>query len=170
MFGSGALFACQNLSEDKNVNLKRTKDWKWRDQFDMSGVAASLETLSGVWSETCPSGGKPAAPDVAWWRNTDRTHLEEGQVLVLLGVGDLQVLQNHIAAGVHLLHFEVVIVQHGHLVARPLAHWKQTQSSLQFLYRPLSGAVSPVTMATQSLRRKDSVLICCKIKIWVRII
>lgn len=52
-------------------------------------------------------------------------YLEEGQVMVLLGVGDLQVLQHHRAVAVDLLH--VLVVGHGRaqqreFIARALAY------------------------------------------------
>lgn len=55
----------------------------------------------------------------------DDENLEEGQVLVFQGVGDLQVLQDHGAVGVHPHHVVVVIVpraQQRQLVAHPLTH------------------------------------------------
>lgn len=54
------------------------------------------------------------------------THLQEGQVLVLLNVRDLQVLQNHRAVGVLSHHAFVMILassQQGQLVSHPSAHW-----------------------------------------------
>lgn len=51
--------------------------------------------------------------------------LEEGQVMVLQRVGDLQVLQNHGAVRVHLHHLLIVNLvglQQRQQVAHPLTH------------------------------------------------
>lgn len=52
-------------------------------------------------------------------------HLQEGQVVVLLRVGDLQVLQHHGAVGVHPHHAVVVLLvrpQQRQVVAHSLTH------------------------------------------------
>lgn len=54
-----------------------------------------------------------------------QTDLEEGQVMVLLSVGDLQVLQDHTAVTVHPHHVVIVIIvrpQQGQLITHPLTH------------------------------------------------
>lgn len=53
------------------------------------------------------------------------TDLEKGQVLVLQSVGNLQVLQDHRAVGVHPHHAVIVILtiaQLGQLVTHPLTN------------------------------------------------
>lgn len=53
------------------------------------------------------------------------TDLEEGQVLVLQGVGDFQVFQDHGAVGVHSHHVLIVVFlssQQGQLVTHSLTH------------------------------------------------
>lgn len=46
----------------------------------------------------------------SWSWGVEQTDLEEGQVLVLQGVGDLQVLQDHSAVAVGLHHAQVVVL------------------------------------------------------------
>lgn len=146
---AGFLLLCQrrsfiqNDAEIKSVNFYSNKNRETPDcSFSVSlSVAGFIDFIYGLFFHFIICFGSFITLTSNYWFTIIHfictlvcwcwgtvAHLQEGQVVVLLRVGDLQVLQHHGAVGVHPHHAVVVLLvrpQQRQVVAHSLTHWER---------------------------------------------